>query len=365
MDQFDAPGFLTDFNAQQAEAWSDWISGQLDDVIAGQPDVYDFDAPRPRFFNALSKAPAADAVEKDITWSAFPRIVALDSASDTERWRTADGSRDVQDEYCEWSVKRGGDGKIAKVTFTCEGPEYWEFLAAVDFAKVVDLYRLHVDPAVQPNDLRKSNGRYNARNRWNNSTLKGAMHLIQPNNTLGAEIELAAGASNTRAPNGTLLTNDQDLIQCGAYGQKERHSDPTIGGEVNALARQDADITLANPVGIYLAGLSTAGWAAPDGSDPASFWTVTRGTAEKPVRAVYEVPADKGFVVGDISINGRTIDFAAQIADFVTMKLTGLACNIGNSQHAPLAGCKRFKPGAHQAVLDVAAVLGAARENGR
>lgn len=34
-----------------------------------------------------------------------------------------------QDEYCEWSVTKNDSGKITRVTFTCEGPEYWEYLA--------------------------------------------------------------------------------------------------------------------------------------------------------------------------------------------------------------------------------------------
>lgn len=364
MPSFDPPGFLQDFDDEQRSAWSDWISQQLDDAAAGQPQIFDFDAPRPRFFNASSTRAAADATEKDITWTAFPRIVLLDSGTDEERWRTADSSRDFQDEYCEWSVMRTGDGRIKRVTFTCEGPEYWQFLAATNPAKVLALYQEHIDASVAQADLVSVDGRYNVRNKWNNSTLKGAMHLIQQNNTLGAEIELAAGASNTRARDGVLLTNEQDLIRCGGFGQAERHSDPTIGGGVNALARANADITLANPVGIYFAGLNTAGWAAPDGSDPATFWKITRGTADKPVRAVYEVPTDRPFVVGDITINGRAIGFGGQIADFITMKLTGLATRIGLSNHPPLAGCKRFAiggGGAVAAVIDVVSVLSAAR----
>jgi hypothetical protein len=360
MARFDPPGFLADLNDAQAAAWSDWISQQIDDVAAGRPDLYDFDAPRPRFFNALTAAPAADAAERDITWTAFPRIVELDSATDDERWRTADGSRDVQDEYCEWSVTKSG-GKVTRVTFTCEGPEYWEFLGAVELAQVLQLYRQFVSPNVQQADLVGSDGRYNGRNKWNNSTVKGAMHLIQPNNTLSAEIELAAGASNTRLLNGNLLTDSDELIRCGAYGQKERHSDPTIGAEVNALARADADITLANPVGIYFFGLSTAGWVTPDGSDPQDCWRYVRGTAEKPVRAVLEVPTARGFTVGDIAINGRPIVYGAQVADFITMKLTGVACNFGQSHQSPVAGCKRRRPDVGAAALDVATVIGAPR----
>lgn len=356
---YDAPGFLDDLGQGEKDQWSDWISQQIDAAAAGDPQSFDFDAPRPRFFNALSSPAAADAVEKDITWSAFPRIVQLDSGTDEERWRTADSTRDVQDEYCEWSVTRRGDGKITRVTFTCEGPEYWTFLAATNPAKALEIYQKEVSSSVHAQDL-LSGGRYNPRNKWNNSTSRGAMHLIQPNNTLSAEIELAAGASNTRAPKGHILTDPQQLIRCGAYGQAERHSDPTIGAEVNTLARADADITLANPVGIYFAGLSTAGWAAPDGSDPSSFWRYTRGTPQKPVRAVYEVTGDKAFVVGDIKINGRAIAYGGQIADFITMKLTGVATRLGHSKHDPLKGCRQAHQGlAGLAAPDVAAILGA------
>ena len=121
------------------------------------------------------------------------------------------------------------------------------------------------------------------------------------------------------------------------FGVVQRNSDPHIGGVVNGIARLRADIALANPVGLYFGGLSTEGWKAPDGSDPGTYWTYTRGAGPAPVRAVYEVPAAKGFTVGDIEINGRPIAFAAQIADFITMKLSAVACRIGQSTAAPMA----------------------------
>jgi hypothetical protein len=58
------------------------------------------------------------------------------------------------------------------------------------------------------------------------------------------------------------------------------------------------------------------------------------------VRAVYEVPAGHGFVVGDIRIAGRPIEFGAQIADFINMKLTGVGCRFGQSPVAPMTGCR-------------------------
>lgn len=346
MPQFDPPGFLDDLNDNQRTAWSQWVSDRFDEVAAGDPIRFLHDAPRPRFFNALRTPPSADAQERDITWTAFPRIVQIESASDQERWQTADSSRDHQDEYCEWSVTRDGNGKITRVTFTSEGPEYWQFLAAVNFQRVVELYRQHIGPQVQPDDLRDGSGNYNPRNKWNNSTRRGAMHLIQDNNTLGAEIELAAAATNVRVRNGQTLTGAQELIKCGRYGAEERHSDPHIGAVVNELARLNADITLANPIGLCIAAVNTAGWETPDGSNSLDYWKITRGTEQKALRAVFQVPAARGFTVTDITINGTPIRFGAQIADAITIKLTGLATRIGQSQHAPIDGCKALAPGA-------------------
>jgi hypothetical protein len=99
-------------------------------------------------------------------------------------------------------------------------------------------------------------------------------------------------------------------------------------------------VTLANPVGLYFDDLLTAGWQTPDGSDPKSYWTYVRGSEDKPVRAVYEVPVRNGFVVGDITISGRPINFGAQIADFITIKLTGVGTRFGQSVVAPMTGCR-------------------------
>ena len=109
-----------------------------------------------------------------------------------------------------------------------------------------------------------------------------------------------------------------------------------------------ADVTLADPVGLYIAGLSTVGWSTPDGSNPLDYWKIARGNPDKALRAVYEVPQDKGFVVGDIAINGKPIDFGGQIADFLQIKVTGLACRFGKSNVPPktqcVAGGKKVAP---------------------
>jgi hypothetical protein len=345
--KFSPPGFLDDLNSDLKEAWSDWISDQFDAARAGRPDVFDFDGPREQFFNPATVDVDDDVTSLDISWTGFPRNVSVTSVSDRQRWRRADGSRDVQDEYCEWSVTRDpATNKITRVTFTCEGPEYWEFLANAAPDVALQLYREFVSPDVRREDLYNAAGVYNPRNRWNSTTTGGAMHLIQVNNSLSAEIELAAGSSVVRKIGGRFLTEARELVDCGKYGGAERHSDPHIGEQVNSLTRQKADVTLEDPVGLYFNDLLTTGWQTPDGTDPKSFWKYVRGQRGKCVRAVYEVPPDKGYTVGDITINGRPIEYGGQIADFVSIKLTGLATRFNQSTVQPMTGCRRRATGA-------------------
>jgi hypothetical protein len=336
--RFGPPGGLTDLEETGLQQWSEFISASVDAAIEGRAD-HTNDAPRAQFYNLTKTDTAEDAITQDISWIAFPRQVKVNSVSDRQRWAKADSSRDVQDEYCEWSITRRPDGKITRVTFTCEGPEYWELLAQTQPDTVLHLYRQHIDPAVQHGDLFDASGSYIPRNNWNSTTTNGAMHLIQAANTLGAEIELVAAASIVRIIDGQELTGEQELINCSRYGAPLRNSDPHIGGVVNSIARLKADLTLNNPVGLYFDDLSTAGWETPDGSDPKSYWTYARGEDSHHVRAVYEVPQEHEFVVGDITIEGNPIEFGAQIADFISIKAIALACRIGHSTATPITAC--------------------------
>ena len=343
--QFDPPGFLNELNASQKTLWSRWISRRVNESIAGRPDEVANDSPRPQFYNPVDTDTAADVQTAVITWTAFPRNVLINTSSDQQRWRLADQTRDVQDEYCEWNVTRDPQTqKITRVTFTSEGPEYWEFLAAVNPNLLLKLYREHISPNVKRQHLFDSNGKYRRRNIWNNSTINGAMHLIQAANTLAAEIELGAASTIVREINGVQLTGEQELIQCGRYGDPERNSDPTIGAQVNSLARAKADVTIANPVALYIDDLNTAGWTTPDGSDAKDYWKIVRGTKDHTLRAVFEVPANKGFTVSDIQIQGEPINFGSQITDFITIKIVGQACRFGQSTAAPQTGCTQPLP---------------------
>lgn len=352
------------FTASQKQLWSDSLSDTFDQAIDRTLNPNDArTAPKnvvSHFFNPAKTALTDKAKTATVSWVAFPRIVKVQHPNDKDRWTLADANpsvdpydgsghkvgngtgRYVQDEYCEWSVVRDSkSGKITKVSFTCEGPEYWQFLAQTDPGKIVQLYKQHVGTQVQPADLFESDGTtYNPTNKWNNSTVNGVMHLIQPNNTLSAEIYLGGDATVLRTHNGKPVTDQQQLITCSQYGQPQRNSDPFIGFNVNQLVfKTGSFITFDNPVGLFFNSLDTAGWVTPDDADPASFWTYTRGTSDRPVRAVYEVTG-KDYVVGDITINDSPIQFGGQIADFIKIKLTAVAdaLNLGKATSFPCVG---------------------------
>lgn len=326
------PGELTDFDNEMRVKWSQFMSDAIDNDI----ECYDLT----QFFNPTKEPMASDKATQEINWIAFPKTVETSSGgSDLLRWQTADSDRfKHQDEYCEWHVTKNSEGKITKVEFTSEGPEYWSFLAEHDPDALLALYHQFVDPAVRLDDLFGLLGNYNPQNKWNNPSKGGKLaHLGHRNNTLLAFVNIAARATILRERgDGTPMTDELELIRCGKYGGEGRHSDPHIGGEVNALARQQADITVANPAGLSMNDLEPVGWVTPDGSDPHDYWHVDRGSHEHQMRTRYEVPEDKDFVVGDILINGRPIEFGGQIADFIRVKLVGLAQEFGQHIHQPV-----------------------------
>ncbi len=364
--RFDPPANLDDFKSisKQNDAWSEAISFYFDRAI--QSTETKVGAGKSQYYNPTKTDTDDKSALADITWIGFPkvllqkhpgdRLAALKEAEDLNSSSTISPGRTIkfrpQDEYLEWFVTRDrATNKIIRVTFTCEGPEYWTALAqgypndydgprnagAVgDQQKLLALYRQYISPEVQMKDL-FHNGQYDVWNKWN--TTLGAMHLTQPANTLQAEIQIAADATVLREKNGVVITDPDELIRCARYGVPERASDPHIGDLVNTLARQGFSITLLDPVGLYMDSLDTAGWTKPDGSPVGNYWKVLRGSQAFTVRAVYEVPPEEGFTVGDISIAGEQIKFGGQIAEHITMKLTGVACRKGQS-HNQSVGCE-------------------------
>lgn len=336
---FSPPGGLTDLSDGARQEWSAVVSAMIDGAIEGNPEKREHDSPRPQCFNPTATELADDAKELGIFWFAFPRTLQVMAGSDLERWRAADAKREKQDEYCEWAVHRGDDDKITSVVFTTETPEYWQQIAR-DKETLRALYKELLGEEVPVEDLFDEKGAYILDNVWNNRTDLGPIHLMQGTNFLSAAVELAAAATIVRKIDGQVITAEQELIACSKFGERRRNSDPHIGAQVNELARAKADVTLADPAGLCIASLNTGGWKTPDDADPQEFWQPVRGEKGQRVRMKFEVPGDKQYVVGDITINGRNIGFGAQIADFVSVRLTGLAHRFGASTVEPQTACR-------------------------
>lgn len=341
--RFDPPGFLRDLKARPdlLVKWSAEVSKYVD-VGVGRVAAK---VAKVAFYNPTRVSTAPGAAEKAITWPGFPRQVMLRHGADRRAaFREADvppavtQRRPVQDEYLEWHTYRDAAGKIVRVDFTCEPPEYWQFLGLVAPALVLTLYRKHVDASIPNGDLFE-NGVYDPFNRWNSS--HGAMHLTQRSNSLSAEVFLAADATVVRRKAGAILTDADALIVCAGYGERNRSSDPRIGADVNALARDGYAITLKNPVGLYMAGIDLTGWLKPDGAPISSaYFKVTRGAAGHAVRSRFVVPAGETangqpFTVSDITIGGIPVEFGGQIAEAITMRLIGVASQKGSVPVTP------------------------------
>lgn len=295
------------------------------------------------------------------------------------------GPRGWLDEYCEWSVARDDGGRILRVDFVCENPEYWYSLWAVDPNRVRELYQNTLNagaPAarqinVSLADLQLLDGTgqpvidpqtgspaYNPLNRWNSGPVAqrvgdssgftgGAMHLTSTPNTLQTELGLAGSAT----PQFSSGNSDvQALICCGQYGQEYRNSDPHIGASVNQLVGGQGDfdgkprlVCLADPVGLYIQSPDMSGFSfgptvkvgttVPSGAKPADILHILRGTVApsdpvtgKPfpgdmlLHIAFQIPQSwlaitPTMTLADIEVDGVPISWAGQIATQMSVGL--------------------------------------------
>jgi hypothetical protein len=336
--RFTPPGNLNDLKTDsQLQGWSDkhihkYFTSELASVqsCVGAGHV--------QFIDPLVRDLGND--QRKVSWPAFPIGLLAQGLTRDEAFARADDpvhGREVQDEYLEWFIERDANGEITGVDFTCEGPEYWQYLSETlskqDFVK---LYQI-ANPAVAESGLFDANGSYDPFNDFN--TTKGIMHLIHGANTLGAEIDIVAQS--------TMLRDKPSVVSCkrchstSAIGDARRKSDPTIASNVNQLALDGRAITILDPVGLYIDGIDTKGWTTPDGTDPQSLFKITRGNPG--VRARFEIPGKK-FKISDVKIGGEAIRFAGQIAEHVSIKVTAVVGPKGEFTHSPKVPCTGAGP---------------------
>lgn len=315
LQSLDVPARLRELSEDSRAAWSSMFSDHM----------AQFASKFPQFYDPIASETPAQLAPAGIVWSAFPATLRAKGLTSEARWRLADSSRDHQDEYCEWTATRDGDGNIRAVTFTTEIPEYWSHIGETEPELLLELYRRWASDEVTRDDL-FDDGVYRRNNKWNDADSAGVVHLRQSSNTMLAAIQLVADSTILRQrADGTPVTDRQELVRCGRLGEPLRNSDPQIAEVVNDAASMGAEVTLSDPLGLYLDGLQAAGIEAPDGADAADFWTVERGTAEFAVRAVFTVPAERGYTVADLRIAGRPVTFGGQVADKVRVRIDAFA----------------------------------------
>jgi hypothetical protein len=312
--RFDTPASLRDLPDGSAfyEDWHNFVSGSIAESTAGGGGVGEF-------FNAHLVDVTVKG-RRDLVWMAFPRDVLMSDRDDRQAAFRIAENRAAQDEYCEWRVTRNAGGKITKVEFVTETPEYWERLWAADRARVVELYRCLVgDPSVAEADLHDGSGKYVRDNKWNGFGTfggdgpKGIVHLIQSINTLSAALGIVQ------------LVSDSDLLADNfeATSLASTSVDARVALDIDALVRKGLSVTLRDPIGLYIAAWDDTGWIKPNGKPVGDYWRVVRGGPGRVLRLEYEVPAREGFVVGDIRIGGRPIEWGGQVAEHVTVTIGG------------------------------------------
>ena len=103
LQQFSPPAYLTDIKPENVKAWSDTISGWMDDEIAGRVPGR---SPLKQFFNGTETAYVQSADHVNITWFGFPKKVnrppehfmtqadsiKVTGNSDEQRWKKAEAT---------------------------------------------------------------------------------------------------------------------------------------------------------------------------------------------------------------------------------------------------------------------------------
>lgn len=314
--RFDTPASLRDVPSASPfyAKWDSLLKGAIADVTPGDNGGAFYD-------------PSATDVqvegEKAMVWMGFPRDVLLPGRRDDRRaaYVVADSDRSRQNEYFEWYVHRNAANKITKVTFVTEFREYFKELWTLNRAAVVAVYRNLVSPAVKESDLH-NNGIYDISNRWN--TTDGIVHYIQGINTLSAAVTLCQDAVRS------LVPYRDNYEARPALATRPTSVDPRISYDVHMMVRKPHYVTLKDPVGIYIADWNNAGIAKPNGRPaPPGWWKIKRGKPGMALRVEYEVPAREGFVVGDLTLGGRPIEYGGQLAEQMTVVIYGTAGKVG------------------------------------
>jgi len=147
----------------------------------------------------------------------------------------------------------------------------------------------------------------------------GIVHLAQVNNTLSAEIDIAACSTQVRysyeSGKRELIQDEQTLIRYSWYGNPGRNSDPHIGGVVNSFARNGYHLSLGDPLGLYiLFDPQDSAFGVNDTSLQFSdIYHIDRGDIDHILRLRFEAP--EGKVLQDVlQVDFQELQYGGQIS---------------------------------------------------
>lgn len=348
------PGNQALFGAVAKQEWDNKISGMFSDEIGLSGT---------RHFVAI----ADESVSVDVVdWDANPIRVQTCLKSRSKTMRLADwvnGTGDMgrltcHEEYMEWRTVRNAAGKIVRVEMTTETLEYWETLARHEPVKLLStIARFAGEPSVpvqavygpvNPNapgttPAQRGNGFRSMMLPRNgrpplspyNNGLKAICFMYSSINTLGAAAKLVACAGfpfgkvvggETQPMTGAEVIASRVDTACDGSAVDCRNSDPTIVGGVVGQSFAGKKIAFDDPFGVYITQIAHDRLLLPDQQTavPLEWFNLQRGTPSadgrsRSQRAVFEVPADLDFEVGDLidSQTGETIAHGYQVAQLV------------------------------------------------
>lgn len=303
---FDTPGRLRDL-PEGSPFYASWRQ-TLDDLIETRKQLSG------QGFSVNPSKINLDVLERRTkTWTGFPRPLLVQHRDDRSTALQKGEDREQQIEYLEWQVTRSA-GKITRVMFVTETPEYWEEVARADQSVLLGLYQELVSPDVKMDDLFTGDGTYNRRNRWN--TTEGIVHYIMPINSMGDLLGVSEEQPNPR--------DAADGYHALPYS-RQTGADAKLSFDNWAMTRKSLSVGTDNPPGLYMVDWDDTGWVKPDGTPVGDYWTVVRGDRHAALRLQYEVPKSEKFTVGDIRIGGRRITTGGQIAEHVTVSAHTIA----------------------------------------
>lgn len=343
-----APGNVNDFETDsQRQQWSDHLSQEIDDAVADIAPC----ATAPQYVNP-AKVDVSGYTRSVISWPGFPKLLfgqyatpdqAYAAADAPTTFRTVQGQRvpvtgrGVQDEYLEWYVTRDVAANVRTIDFTTETQEYWSALFSFSPDLAARRYSQILGTNVAVADI-STNNQYDPYNDFN--VTKGIIHLIQINNTLGAELDIAAQSTLPRTDaNGNPIT---DVVSCShctnnyGLGEAGRNSDPTIASKVAQAAQSGCLLTVPDPVGLYIVRFDAGAIVGPPGVNVASCWQVIRGNPT--VRARFTIPA--GHNLSDFSVAGIALQHPSQIAENIFVGLTAATGTANAVQRPSPRPCK-------------------------